>query len=701
MSNKFNKVHTNKLTVDKQSCFKGDATFCEDIKVKGSVAGNLHITGDLCVDGDIKKTADGTFDVIIIGGGPAGAVCANRISEDPNTTVLLLEMGKNLNDDVIVNQPFGVTDGKLNLFIASVDHSDIISSSDPRGGPVSGDDRWLFRYEAGKALGGAGVHNYLDAIKSSPGFHAFMATRAGAYSSLWDANAAYTAYQEMEAYQGTPGMPNRGYASDPGKTTTPQSLLPIPACTPFCQRLLGAIGASSNSALDNALTITGDGDALAYNNKVDLGLIKQMDKYLNLDFTRAHPGTTFLGTTVMTSNGIGITPRQLKVLTGALVDHIEFDTSGTVPVAKRVTAMINGRHQTYAATKKIIICAGSIRTPGILERSGIGNSTLLSQFGIPVVVANPYVGEDANVGYGPGTLATVAPGLSVPGDTASYLINLDSTPSPYNPAWTRRIQGLSAGGTFPPFEPSNALLKSVGVPIDGTNTHFGAMFNVQPTSMGSVHIYDRIPGSTPIYKVNAFSTDEDVRIQREFLLHAKRVEQYMQINHAADSYVLRYPPAVAYAGYPGAPTNVFTGSIAGTVLTISAVTSGALELGCTITGAGILGNTRIVSFGTGTGGTGTYNISKSYTLGPITVNSDSLELYASSFQLYLYHTGSTCKMGNFDSTQRGVVDGRLHVHGTQNLMVADSSIFPVSADTGMIGAQLVGWIASEIYFATI
>lgn len=643
----------------------------------------------------------GTFDVIIIGGGPGGAVAANRISEDPNTTVLLIEAGKNLNDDTIVNQPFGVTGGKLNLFLASVEHSDIISTSDPQGGSVSNDDRWLWRYEGGKALGGAAVHNYLDAIKSSPGFHTFMATRAGAHSSLWDANAAYLAYEAMEAYQGSPGMPNRGYASDPGKTTTPQSVLPLPPVTAFGQRFLSATATSSLSPADNVLVPTGDGDALAINNKVDLALLKQGEKYLNPNFSRAHPGTTFLGPSVMTSNGVGIAPRKLKVMTGAIVDKIEFDTSGPVPVAKQVRVLVNGQYLVYAATKKIIIAAGAVRSPGILERSGVGDATRLNNFGIPVIVANPYVGEDATNGIGAATLSTVAPGIAIPGDQPSYTIRLDALPLPYNPAWTRRIQGLISAGNFPPFEPTNALLKAYNVPTDGANTYLGVMFNLQPTSVGSVHIYDRIPGSIPTFINNNPSTDEDMRVLRECLLLAKRTEQYMQANHPADGYTLRYPPPAAYAGYPGAPTNVFTGSIAGTLLTITAVTSGAIELGCTITGAGIPGNTRVVSFGTGTGGMGTYNISRSLTVGSGTINSDSIELYAASFQIGLYHLGSTCKMGNFDAIQRGVVDGQLHVHGTKNLMIADNSVYPVSADSGQFPAQLVGWIASDIYFATL
>lgn len=58
----------------------------------------------------------------------------------------------------------------------------------------------------------------------------------------------------------------------------------------------------------------------------------------------------------------------------------------------------------------------------------------------------------------------------------------------------------------------------------------------------------------------------------------------------------------------------FTASIAGAVLTVSAVASGTLAVGQTITGAGVLPGTRVASLGTGSGGTGTYNLTTTQTL---------------------------------------------------------------------------------------
>lgn len=93
-------------------------------------------------------------------------------------------------------------------------------------------------------------------------------------------------------------------------------------------------------------------------------------------------------------------------------------------------------------------------------------------------------------------------------------------------------------------------------------------------------------------------------------------------------YALRYVSAVTALGAWAQVTVLGIGSnntsaalfdarIAGTVMTVDAVVSGALAVGQTISDAfgGILPGTRIISFGTGGGGTGTYNINNAHTLG--------------------------------------------------------------------------------------
>jgi hypothetical protein len=67
-------------------------------------------------------------------------------------------------------------------------------------------------------------------------------------------------------------------------------------------------------------------------------------------------------------------------------------------------------------------------------------------------------------------------------------------------------------------------------------------------------------------------------------------------------------------GSPVSPGASFTASIAGTVMTVTAVASGALAVGQTVLGAGVSPGTIIASLGSGSGGTGTYNLSLSQTV---------------------------------------------------------------------------------------
>ena len=65
---------------------------------------------------------------------------------------------------------------------------------------------------------------------------------------------------------------------------------------------------------------------------------------------------------------------------------------------------------------------------------------------------------------------------------------------------------------------------------------------------------------------------------------------------------------------------VVTGSISGTVLTVTTASSGTLIVGMTLTGTGVTSGTTITSLGTGTGGTGTYNVSTSQTVSSTTIS---------------------------------------------------------------------------------
>lgn len=92
---------------------------------------------------------------------------------------------------------------------------------------------------------------------------------------------------------------------------------------------------------------------------------------------------------------------------------------------------------------------------------------------------------------------------------------------------------------------------------------------------------------------------------------------------------------------------VFTGTIAGTTLTVSAVTSGTIKVGQDISGTGITAGTTIVAYGSGVGGVGTYTLDTSQTVAaPVTINS----LYAGFYNIVLTSacTASATVSAHFD-----------------------------------------------------
>jgi hypothetical protein len=76
------------------------------------------------------------------------------------------------------------------------------------------------------------------------------------------------------------------------------------------------------------------------------------------------------------------------------------------------------------------------------------------------------------------------------------------------------------------------------------------------------------------------------------------------------------------------PGAFFTGSIAGTTLTVTSVLSGQIAVGAGLAGSGILDGTSITALGTGAGGIGTYEVDIDQTVGPVAMTSGAVWLVA-------------------------------------------------------------------------
>jgi choline dehydrogenase-like flavoprotein len=103
---------------------------------------------------------------------------------------------------------------------------------------------------------------------------------------------------------------------------------------------------------------------------------------------------------------------NLTVLTGAFVKKIAFDVNSSPVTATGVWYSIGGDEHFVGALREVILSAGTIQSPKILELSGIGSKTQLENFEINVVVENPGVGENLQVSFAAHarTMANIAKG---------------------------------------------------------------------------------------------------------------------------------------------------------------------------------------------------------------------------------------------------------------------------------------------------
>ena len=292
-----------------------------------------------------------SFDYIIVGAGSAGCVLANRLSADGRTRVLLLEAGP-ADRDPWIHIPIGY--GKL-IHKPSVNWC---YQTEPEPSTA---DRAIF-WPRGKVLGGSSSINGLVYIRG----------QRQDYDGWAEAGCHGWSYDEVLPYFRRSERQQRGSNGYHG-TDGPLGVSDLDERNLLCESF---ITSANRLGIDSNPDFNGEGqDGVGY---------FQLTTWNGF---RSSAATAFLRPARKR--------RNLRVLTNAQVLQIVIDGGK----ARGVHYRLDGHERTVSARREVVVCAGAINSPQLLQLSGVGPAELLEEHGIPCRVPLPGVGGNLQDHY--------------------------------------------------------------------------------------------------------------------------------------------------------------------------------------------------------------------------------------------------------------------------------------------------------------
>ncbi|WQF82350.1 Putative glucose-methanol-choline oxidoreductase, FAD/NAD(P)-binding domain superfamily [Colletotrichum destructivum] len=347
------------------------------------------------IKGIDRANIEDEYDFIIAGGGTAGLVLANRLSESGKQRVLVLEAGPSP-EVVSAYKPPG---GNQFLGGTAIDWSFYTTPQEHL------DDR-ILRYHRGRCLGGSSVTNGFYYGRGSASVYDDW-VKIGNPGWGWD--DVYPLFVKGTHFNPPDDHEARGFDVS-YKTHDPSAYADGPLQIGY-QGYVPPSGVGFIEAAADALQIPIVQD---YNTGNSTG-VKQGTGHLDADFMRSSSYDSYLRQARRR--------RNLDVLYSAPVWKINFDqSSGERPRAEGVAFMDHptGVVHEVKAKKEVIVSAGAFNSPQLLMVSGVGPTAQLEEFAIEPVHINENIGQHLNDHSVFSIMATSTPEFSTSDMAATY-----------------------------------------------------------------------------------------------------------------------------------------------------------------------------------------------------------------------------------------------------------------------------------------
>ena len=417
-----------------------------------------------------------TYDYIIVGAGSAGAVVANRLSAEPRNKVLLLEAGR-------ASHPWSRIPIGYARLITNPSANWLYSSE-----PEPNTNGRKLPVPRGKLLGGSSAINGMAFVR---GQAQDFDTWAQMGNHGWSYDDVLPFFKRMESYQGGDDA-FRG-RDGPIRVTNPPPGLPIFAAL---IEAAGQVGIAHNPDYNGGAQ---DGIAMS---QASISYGRRMSTArCYLDPIRKRP--------------------NLHIETGALTEALLLDGKRCIGVRYSV----QGASHEARAAREVVVSAGTINSPQLLELSGIGQPGRLRDLGIEVRHALPGVGENLRDHYAPRTRWAIgakgityndtARGIGLVAQALRYMLfqsgMLGAVAAPIR-AFVRSREGLEAPDVLLGWVPMLTEPGPRGPKISRQAGMTCYAHPMRPESRGSIHIKSADAQQQPAINFNFLSSPIDAEV---------------------------------------------------------------------------------------------------------------------------------------------------------------------------------------------